>query len=153
MFFFLLKFNLLLIPFYAIIYFDISFYPLQILFTNLIAIILKSFNYRVTTSDFFLFIGEENFPIDMSRDCIGWKSAYSLFALVFASPGKMKDKLKFLSVWIPVLLVINIFRVTSILMFGLSFGFKYLEIAHTFFWQVMMIILVVVIWYVWMKKR
>lgn len=150
---FLIKFNLLLIPFYAIIYFDISFYPLQIAFTNFIAAVLRLLNYRVLTSDFFLFLGEDKYPIDISRDCIGWKSVYSLFALVFATPGETKSKLKFLYIWIPVLFVVNIFRVLITLLIGLNFGLYYLEIIHTFFWQEVMIIALILIWYLWLKKR
>jgi len=151
--FFLIKFNLLLIPFYAIIYFDISFYPLQIAFTNFLAAVLKLLNYQVSTSDFFMFLGESKYPIDISRDCIGWKSMYSLFALVFATPGKTKNKLKFLYVWIPVLFVVNIFRVLITLLIGLNFGLQYLEVIHTFFWQEVMIIALILVWYLWLKKR
>lgn len=150
---FLIKFNLLLIPFYAIIYFDISFYPLQIAFTNFLAAVLKLLNYRVSTSDFFLFLGESKYPIDISRDCIGWKSAYSLFALVFATPGETKSKLKFLCVWIPILFIINIFRVLITLLIGLNFGLEYLEVIHTFFWQEVMIIALILVWCLWLKKR
>jgi len=151
-FIFLIKFNLLLIPFYAIIYFDLSFYPFQIAFTNFMASILKSMGYQVSTSEFFLFLGESQYPIDMSRDCIGWKSAYSLFALVFATPGLIKDKLKFLTVWIPVLFVVNIFRVLITMLVGLNFGFQHIEFIHTFLWQEVMIIALLLVWYVWLRK-
>ncbi len=150
--FFLLKFNLLLIPFYAIIYFDVNFYSLQIQFTNFIAIILKLFGHKVSTSDFYLYIGNDNFPIDISRDCIGWKSAYSLFALVFATPGKIKDKLKFVVAWIPIMFIINILRVVGTILFGLRFGLQYLEIIHTFLWQEVMIAILLIIWYLWLRK-
>ncbi len=150
--FFLLKFNLLLIPFYAIIYFDVNFYPLQIQFTNLIAMILKLFGHQVSTSDFFVYVGKDQFPIDISRDCIGWKSAYSLFALVFATSGRIKDKLKFLGVWVPVLLIINVFRVLGTILFGLTFGLQYLEIIHTFIWQEVMIAVLLIVWYLWLRK-
>jgi len=151
-FIFLIKFNLLLIPFYATIYFDVSFYPLQIAFANSMASILKSMGYQVSTEEFFLFLGENQYPIDISRDCIGWKSAYSLFALVFATPGLIKDKLKFLVIWIPVLFVVNVFRVLIIMLIGLNFGYQYLEVIHTFLWQEIMIIVLLLVWYVWLRK-
>ena len=151
-FVFLIKFNLLLIPFYAIIYFDVDFYPLQIAFTNFLASVLTSMGYQVSTSGFFLFLGESQYPIDISRDCIGWKSAYSLFALVFATPGLIKDKSKFLVVWIPVLFVVNIFRVLITMLVGLNLGFQYIEFIHTFLWQEVMIIALLLVWYVWLRK-
>ena len=116
------------------------------------ASILRSMGYQVSTSEFFLFLGKNKYPIDISRDCIGWKSAYSLFALVFATHGLVKDKLKFLVVWIPVLFVVNIFRVLITMLVGLNFGFQYTEFIHTFLWQEVMIIALLLVWYVWLRK-
>lgn len=151
-FIFLIKFNILLIPFYAIIYFDVSFYPLQIVFTNFIASILSLLGYQFSKSGFFLFLGESQYPIDISRDCLGWKSVYSLFALIFATPGLIKDKLKFLVAWIPVLFVVNIFRVLITILVGFNFGFQYLEVIHTFLWQGVMIIALLLVWVIWLRK-
>jgi len=108
--------------------------------------------YQTSTSDFFLFLGESQYPIDISRDCLGWKSMYSLFALVFATSGLIKDKLKFLAVWVPVLFVVNIFRVLITMLVGLNLGFQYLEFIHTFLWQGIMIIALVLVWYVWLRR-
>lgn len=150
---FLIKFNVLLIPFYAIIYFDVSFYPLQIFFANMIAFFLKLFSLQVSSSDFILYLGSENFPIDISLDCIGWKSGYSLFALVFATPGKIKNKLKYMGIWIPLLVLINFFRVISSIVLGYFFGFEYIEPIHTYFWQPIMLVIVLAIWYLWLKRE
>jgi exosortase/archaeosortase family protein len=149
-FWFLVKFNLLLIPFYAVIYFDINFYRLQAIFASFIAWVLRLLGYSPQVSDIFIHVG--NLPIDISRDCIGWKSIYSLFALVLASPGKLKDKSKFLGIWLPAMMVLNIFRVLIIILIGLRFGAKTLEIVHKFVWQEIMIIAIVVIWLLWLKK-
>ena len=148
---FLVRFNLLLIPFYTIILLDISFYPLQTAFANLLASLLSNLNYPVRVSDFLLFIGKEELPIDISRDCIGWKSMYSLFALVFATYGKKKDKLRFLVVWLPVLFFINIFRTLITIIVGLNFGYQYLELVHTAFWQYIMVFSLIGIWYLWLR--
>ncbi len=151
-FLFLIKFNLLLIPFYAIIILDLDFYPLQIAFTNFLAFILSSLNYPVKTSEFFLFVGEGGLPIDISRDCIGWKSMYSLFALVFATSGNKRIKLRFLLIWLPVLFVVNILRTLITILVGLNFGLYYLELVHTFLWQQVMIFTLVGIFYIWLRK-
>jgi len=151
-FLFLLKFNLLLLPFYVIIILDLNFYPVQIAFTNLLAFLLKTLNYQVSASDFFLFVWSENIPIDISRDCIGWKSSYSLFALVFASPGNKKNKLKFLGLWIPVLLVVNILRVIITIIIGLNFGVQYMDFMHTILWQGGVILILIGIWVFWLKR-
>ena len=117
---FLLKFNLLLIPFYAVIYFDVDFYLLQELFARFIGSILRLLSYPVIVSDFFIYV--EGLSIDISRDCLGWKSFYSLFALVLASPGKLKDKLRFLGVWMGIYRTPVLFRPVTDLITGLREG-------------------------------
>jgi len=99
---------------------------------------LRLFGYSVDVSDFFIYVG--GLSIDISRDCLGWKSAYSLFALVLASPGKLKDKFKFIGIWVPVFLLVNIFRVLITIVVGLKFGVNYLELLHKIVWQEIMIV-------------
>jgi len=89
---FLLKFNLILIPFYLVIYLDLDFYPAQRLFANLVGNFLELLGISVEVSGIFIYA--RDLAIDISRDCIGWKGAYSLTALVLASPGKFKKKIK-----------------------------------------------------------
>lgn len=149
-FLFLLKFNLLLIPFYAIIYFDLNFYPLQEVFARFIASILSFLGYRPEVDKFLIYVG--GLAIDISRDCLGWKSIYSLVALILASPGKLKSKLKFIGLWVPYLLFFNIFRVLSAILVGLKFGSYYLELLHKVVWEEVVILMIVGIWYLWMKK-
>ena len=149
---FLIKVNILLIPFYLIIYLDISFYPLQTSFTSFLASILNSLGYQVKTSDYLLFIGESEFPIDISRDCIGWKGMYSLLALVLATPGELKGKLKFLTIGLPFMFLVNILRIIVTLAIGLTLGLHYIEFVHTFLWQQGMILILIGTWYVWLKK-
>lgn len=151
-FLFLIKFNLLLIPFYVIIYMDIDFYTLQTLFAHILSLVLRLLGYKVSVSGFFMFVGDEELPIDISRDCIGWKSTYSLFALVLATKGKLKEKLKFLLIWIPVLLILNFFRVLLTIICGLLFGVEYLELIHAFIWQVIMMFVLLGIWYIWLRS-
>ncbi|MEM5793398.1 MAG: archaeosortase/exosortase family protein [Candidatus Aenigmatarchaeota archaeon] len=148
--FFLIKFNLILIPFYLIIYFDVDFYPIQEIFASIVGSILNFIGFEVLVTGFFIYVGD--LVIDISRDCIGWKSAYSLFALVMASPGKFKDKMRFLFLWIPMVLLINLFRVLITIIVGLKFGPKYLEVFHEIFWQGIMILVIIGFWYLWFSK-
>ena len=149
-FWFLLKFNLLLIPFYAVIYFDIDFYLLQEWFAGFIGFVLKSFGYFTVVDSFFIYVGE--FVIDISRDCLGWKSAYSLFALVLASPGKLKDKWKFLGAWVPLFFIFNAFRVLITVVAGLEFGVNYLDFFHRILWQEVMIATIIGVWWLWLRR-
>lgn len=147
---FLVKFNLLLIPFYAVLYFDIDFFLLQELFASFIGSIVRIWGYSVEVDGIFIYI--EDLAIDISRDCLGWKSAYSLVALVIASSGGLKEKLKFLVIWVPGMLVFNVFRVLLVILVGLKFGVRWFEIFHTYVWQQIMIIAIVGVWYLWLRK-
>lgn len=150
---FLLKVNMLLIPFYIISYTSFAIVPLQAAFASLIAFILRLFNISVMQNEQFLYLGQDSFPVNISFDCLGWKSMYSLSALVIATPGDVKNKMRFLKVWLPVLFGINIFRILSTIAFGNAFGYQYVEFIHNNIWQVAMIALVIVIWYRWLKKK
>ena len=149
---FLLKFNLLLLPFYAIIYYNISFFPLQELYAKFIAFVLTSLGLQATASGVLVYLGKESFPIDISFDCLGWKSSYSLFALVFATRGNVKDKLKFLKIWVPVFILINFVRIISTVLIGFAFGFHLVEPIHSYVWQFVVVGLVIGVWYSWLKK-
>jgi len=149
---FFLKLNLLLLPFYAIIYFDLSYVPLQIGFAAVVNFIIKLFGLQIERMDYFLFLGEKKFPIDISFDCIGWKSCYSLLALVIASPGKSKNKINFLLKWIPILFVINLMRIIIVILFGFAFSFSFMEMIHTYVFQPLMIFIIIFVWTIFLKS-
>jgi exosortase/archaeosortase family protein len=113
---------------------------------------VKAFGLKAYNIDFFVYLGERGFPIDISRDCIGWKSAYSLFALVIASPGLLKDKLRFLAVGVPVMLLVNLFRLFSSIFAGFVFGFGVMEFVHTVIWQNLVVLIIVGVWYIYIRK-
>ncbi len=148
---FLIRLNILLIPFYLIAYFNLSVSQFQNGFALLISKILNIIGYENTVSDFIIYI-QNKLVIDISFDCIGWKSMYSLFALVFAVREKLKKKLKFLIKWVPVVFILNIFRVIFNIIVGIKFGIKWMNIFHSILWQGGMIAIVLVIWYIWIKQ-
>ena len=150
---FLIKFNILLIPFYAIAYYEISFFALQELYAKFLVYVLSFLGFQATASSVFIFLDKYEFPINISFDCLGWKSSYSLFALVFATPGEWRDKLKFLRFWVLAFVVINFVRIMSTVLIGYSFGFPYIEPVHTYFWQFAMIAIVLGVWFLWLKRR
>jgi exosortase/archaeosortase family protein len=147
---FLIKFNIFLIPFYLVIYLDVDFYPLQEIFARFIGSSLELVGYQNEVFSFFIYVRE--LTIDISRDCLGWKSVYSLCALVAASRGKIKEKLKFLGLWIPIFLVFNFLRVLITILIGLKFGRNYLEVFHNIIFQEITILMIVGVWYIWLRK-
>ena len=151
-FLFLLKFNLFLIPFYAIIFLDVDFYSVQIFIAKSIVYVLKLFGLKAFNVDFFVYLGQEGFPIDISRDCTGWKSLYSLLAIVLASPGTLKKKKDFLIRWLPVMFMINAIRVFSTIIVGFLFGFQLMDPVHSV-WQYLTIVSIIAIWYLYIRKN
>jgi exosortase/archaeosortase family protein len=104
--------------------------------------------------------------IVIDADCIGWKSMYMFFALVLATPIREKEKLKnkikkffpktklkALVIGIPVLFIINFFRILTTILIGYYFGISYFNVAHTILWREGLIFAVLLIWFLWLKKE
>ncbi len=153
---FLLRFNILAIPLYAIIYLNLSFEPLQALIAQITGALLKLLgygivqnNHTITTS-----IGNVIQNIEVSFDSTGWKSLYALIALALAVPRiNLYEKLKFLIVGLPILFALNILRILTTILVALEFGLQYFDMVHLFLWREGLIIAVVVLWYLWLRKE
>ena len=153
---FLLRFNLLAIPLYLAIYSNFSFQPLQTLFAQMTADILKAQDYVVQQNNQILTIpaGNTIYSIDVSWDSTGWKSLYALAALVLAVPAStINNKLRFLAIGLPTIFILNLLRIVTTISIALNFGFQYFDIVHTVLWREGLIIAVVVLWYVWLKRE
>lgn len=150
---FFIKLNIVLIPFYIVIYFNLSYLPLQIIVANLTVIIIRIFGFEISQDGVLLFLGKDKFPIEISFDCVGWKSTYSLFALLIASPGTTKQKLYFLARWTPILIGINLFRIIIVLLMGYLIDYNIIYPIHTYISQPLMILVVIGIWFIWIKKK
>jgi len=152
-FLFLVKLNIFLLPFYAVIYFDLKYEPLQVLFASIISSFFSILGFKIVQDGFMLYLGDSSFPIDISFDCLGWKSTYSLFALVAASPGAINDKARFLLKWIPLMLLINFARVCLAIFSGFLFGFNFLTAFHDYVLQPLMIFLVLFVWKIYISDK
>lgn len=150
---FLIIFNLLALPMYAIIYLDVSFPALQGFLADITSKSLQSMGYSAVSDGYYITLLSENqiARIEISFDCTGWKSLWCLTALALATPVKNDKKIKFLILALPSLFVINFFRIVTTILAIFNFGFQYLDIVHTLLWREFMIILVVALWYFWLK--
>ena len=153
---FLIKFNLLAIPMYLILFYGANFYPLQTFTTNISYTVFRTLGYSVETDWVTLSFTEDGFManIVIDMDCTAWKSMYALAALMLASPVKNdRKKLKHVGLGIVVLFMLNITRIVSTVVFANTFGLQYMEIVHTVLWREGMIFAVVLIWYAWLKQQ
>lgn len=155
---FSIKLNLLVIPLYILIYLDFSLPSLQNFLAYLISLTLSSFKFPVASEgkNIFIFLTESEsyriIPFEISMDCTGWKSMYLLTALVFASSFELKKNLKFLAITLPFLFIINFLRIVSTIAIALTFGFEFFEVTHNILWREGMVFIVVIIWYLWLRK-
>lgn len=153
---FILIFNLLAIPMYLVLYFNLSFDPLRDFLASLTVKFLSMFGINAAQENFFVDVLANNqlLKIDISFDSTGWKTLYCLVALAIATPKrKMKDKLKFLSIDLPVLFILNFLRISTTILVAVVYGFKYFEVVHIFLWREGLIAAVVIIWYLWVRKK
>jgi exosortase/archaeosortase family protein len=151
--FFLIKFNLLAIPLYLLIYLDISYPPLQNLVAFLSQKLLSKIGIQSSLDQNTLIVAKE-FKIafvEISMDCTGWKSFYALFALAIATPGiKTKKKFLFIFFALPLLFFVNIGRIVTTIYLSLiepeSFAF-----VHNFLWQWGLILAILGVWVLWLR--
>lgn len=159
---FLIKFNLLAVPMYLILYADVTFYPLQLFLTDIVYWTVSSMGYPVSRNGIAITLLPPASPFEqtsietivMSFDCTAWKTMYAFAALVVASPvvGN-KKKLKFILFGGALLFAINIIRLVTTVAAAYSFGFQYLEVMHTFLWREGLIFALLALWFLWLRKQ
>ena len=157
---FLVKLNLLAVPLYAIIYYNISFEPLQNIIASISFYLLKIFGYGFALDGhtLYTFSGDNFIQVNISWDSAGWKSLYILSALVVATPAAAwKRKIGFLVWALPAMFAINIARITTTIIASLSYGpenfGKIFDFLHLFLWSSVSIATVIGLWYVFLKTE
>jgi len=152
---FLIKFNLFAIPLYIILYFDLYFLPMQEFLAYISYKTLSFLGYEVSLSGVVIRIVRnlELLNIEISWDSTGWKSMYTLAALVLATSGpNLCKKGKFLLFGITFLFFLNFLRIITTISIAVNFGFNYFEIVHMLLWREGLIFAVVAIWYFWLRQ-
>ncbi|HPN32287.1 MAG TPA: hypothetical protein PKY81_15155 [bacterium] len=123
------------------------------------AIIKKIFNIAgiksIITTDrinegFFSIIINSN-SVNVVYDCASIFSIFLLVSAMLAFNSKIKDKIIGIPIFSFVLYFINIIRLIVLSCIGGYFP-KYLNFAHLYLWQILMIFIVVFLWGVWIEK-
>lgn len=156
---FLLKFNLLAIPMYIVMYAQPSLPMLQSFVASSVNAVLNLIGYNSILEGYVVKFSTSSatklsiVEAEMNFDCTGWKSVYALFALTLATSAMWKKKLKFLAIALPTIFVVNIFRIVTTIAATISFGLAYLELVHNLLWQEGLILTVIAIWYLWLRRE
>jgi exosortase/archaeosortase family protein len=146
----LVAFNILSIPMYLVMYFNLSFKPLQYFLALATTKFLNALGYPVFQDGFTVVANNFNL-IEISWDSTGWKSMYTLLALGIVTPvNSWKKRMKFICISIPAIFLLNFIRITTTILVGLNFGFQYFEVVHTFLWREGLILAIVCIWAAWL---
>jgi len=107
---FLVKLNILAIPMWILLYFNITLPALQSFIAYLTFRIVSFLGYNISLSNFSLILvsGLNMLIIAIDTDCTAWKSMYFLAALSIATPAENRSRLKFLAIGLPLIFLINI---------------------------------------------
>lgn len=145
---FLIRFSVLAIPLYLMQdLFDFS--PLQTVVTNNAMLVLSAIGLDVRADGFDIIL-QNSIIINISPDCTGWKSMIAYFSLLMAVPNvKMKKRLLGL-VGIPVIYIMNIFRISYLVWLGANYGIEALQSAHMFLWRIGFPVLILIAWLGWL---
>jgi exosortase/archaeosortase family protein len=157
---FLVKFNLLAIPMYLVLWLNLSYPPLQIFLTDLVCRTLNFLGYDAALVNSpislvpLISVSDQLPKIQISWDSTGWKSLYALAALTIATPfATIKGKAKFLAVGLLLLFVLNFVRILTTILTAVNYGFQYFEVVHTLLWREGLILAVVLLWYWWLRAE
>lgn len=150
---FVLRFTLLSIPLYLVLWLNLSMLPAQHLVADHATWALSALSFTVTKSDLILGAGAEKpFLFYIGPDCIGWKSMLCFIALVFASLGvKMKKRILGIVFGIPAIYLGNLARIIIVVLIERSYGLEAALVFHDWLWQAGLMALVLSAWLIWLK--
>ncbi|MFB6241832.1 MAG: exosortase/archaeosortase family protein [Candidatus Nanosalina sp.] len=133
--------------FHLILYIYPNTVPLQALFSDLIAGTMNLFGYSFYSPEVFL-LGAGGAAYEITQDCLGWKSMMAFTALMYASPGRTRNNLRFLGAGLALIFLANIVRVVTTVHLAelgvISFG-----VIHGFLWKWGLTAIVLIAWGYW----
>lgn len=148
---FLLKLLILAIPLYLILWLKVDLNFLRQLVVEHTKILLSFLNFSIEHEGFSIII--DNLVVLITKDCTGWKSLLFFSSLVIATKSSLKSKVLGLSIGLPSIYVLNLFRITGLSYLALFYGIKSYNVAHDLVWQVFSIGMILGLWSGWMKLR
>jgi len=152
---FIVKFNLLAIPMYAIMLSGMQLQPLQDATTSAVYAAFKLLGYAAERSGTTIALGAPLYTnIVIDTDCAAWKSMYAFAALMLATPFALgwEKRLKLIVLGVAALFVLNVVRIVSTVAAAVTFGAAWLDVVHTVLWREGMILAVVLFWFVAIRK-
>lgn len=155
---FLIRFLVMVIPLYLLMYFKVKLFYLGYLEAQAVTFILNMFGINSITLIEWGFpviaVGNLNQSILIDSACTGYRSILALTGLIIAVPNiSWKKRLKGILYGSLILFAVNILRISTTIILGHYFGIKVFEFAHTLLWREGLIFVVLLLWYIWLKKQ
>lgn len=128
---------------------NFSLQLLQEFYAYTTGILLNLIYVSTTIQNEFIATNQETYKI--IRDCTGWKATYLLLSLLIASGTKYKDFLIKAIYGTVILIVVNIVRLFTTIVFSEK-GWISFEIIHNWVWASLMIVAALITWIMLEKK-
>jgi len=147
---FLLTLNLLSIPLYIFISFDIQFRSFKNLQAFLISKMLNFFGLNAVSEENFVILGNKAYEI--SWDSTGWKSLYTFIVLIISTPTHHKRKIKPLVIGVFSLFLFNIARITATICFSYKEIYSF-DLLHLGLWRWGSIGFLLLMWFIFLYAQ
>lgn len=148
---FLIRFCVLAIPLYIILWFGADFSLLQKIVVSNVISTLPLFGVDAT-ADGFDIITNTKIPVivDISPDCTGWKSMLAYAALVLAVPSVSARKRAFGLAGVLIIHALNIVRIAFLIWVETAYGIQAFLSAHTFLLKLGFPAVILLVWLCWL---
>jgi len=147
---FLLMLNLLSIPLYISISFDIELQFLKNLQALLTSKILNFFGLDSISEENFVIIGNKVYEI--SWDSTGWKSLYTFIALIISTPIHHKRKIKPLVIGLLSIFLFNITRISATIYLSYKEIYSF-DLLHLGLWRWGSIGFLLFMWFIFLYTQ
>jgi len=147
---FLLTLNLLSIPLYIFISFDMQFQSLKNLQAFLTSKILNFFGLNSISEENFVIIGNKVYEI--SWDSTGWKSLYAFIALIISTPIHHKRKIKPLIIGVLSIFLFNMARIAATIYLSYKEIYSF-DLLHFGLWRWGSIGFLIFIWFIFLYTQ
>jgi exosortase/archaeosortase family protein len=134
--------------FHAILFIYPDTSGIQTVYAGFITELMNFIGFNFSHSSVYI-LGEGG-GYEITQDCLGWKSVMAFLALVYATPGEIRNKLKAVAAGTALILVANVVRVASTIYLS-WLGIIEFEVIHGFLWRWSLTAVVIVAWLTWMN--
>lgn len=147
---FILTLNLLSIPFYLLLHFDVEIQFLKNVQAFLVSKLLSFSGLNSVSKENFIIVNGKIYEV--SWDSTGWKSLYTLFALIASTPILHKRKIKPLAIALLLMFLFNITRIftTIYLSYKQIYSFDFL---HLGLWRWGSLAFLLLLWFIFLHTQ